>query len=524
MKKSQRDTQSQGRKRSSTRRQFIGAVAGSALVGSSGLQRLFADSYGGRGHFVPDDLINYRDEIEPYVRLLEDTPREDCFGTFVQQMNSGMSYRQLMSTLFLAGIRNIDSAQVGGNLHTVFVVHSAHQLGLDSSIDQRLLPMFWAIDYFKRVQEGGRQIKPMKPFASELPELSRPFDELEQGCIEFDSERIERAMVTLVRTRGAAEVAEPLWRLAARDFIPLGHKAIYMANAWRTLQTIGWQYAEPTLRSLGSSLASYHGSGIFSMENQCYNSNLELARAHSDRLPMNWAGERSDPAFVRKLVPLIRTGDHQAAATLVVDELVSGAIEAQSVWDAVHLAAGEIILRVSNIGSMHGITASNAVHYAFTQASGTETRLLLLLQGVGFVCHFIPFLKEREQTRGTPFPERDLLAIEPVEIAAGETEATEAILDVVSTEPHAAASQALSFASRFNDHRGFLRAARRLVYAKGDEAHRYKFAAAVMEDLPLVSNNWKPHMLAASTQYFCGATLPDSPVMERAREALNDLR
>ena len=96
-----------------------------------------------------------------------------------------------------------------------------------------------------------------------------------------------------------------------------------------------------------------------------------------------------------------------------------------------------------------------------------------------FVCPFIPFLKQREQTRGTPFPERDLLAIEPADIGGSADEAAGRILQIVSSEPMRAAREALSFANRFNDHRGFIRSAKRLIYAKGGEAHRYKFAAAV---------------------------------------------
>ena len=512
-----------------TRRQFLNsavigsAFAGSTIVGPSGFGKLMGrhstDSLN-----VADDLVRYPHEIESIVDLIEKTPREKCFDVFINRMSNGLPYRHLMSALFLAGVRNIDSAHVGGNLHTVFVVHSAHQLGLDSGIDQRLLPMFWALDYFKRVQESGRQTKLMPSFADNLPDVREPFELLENGCVEFDADRIERALITLVRTRGAADIAEPLWRLAARDFIPLGHKAIYMANAWRTLQTIGWQYAEPTLRSLAHSLASYHGEGKFSMENQCYNENWRLAKSSAPRLPANWAGKRSDTTFVKELVEIMRIGKHLEAAKLVIDRLLDGSVQVASVWDAVHLAAGEIVLRQATIGSMHGVTAANAIHYGFTQASKAETRLLLLLQGIGFVCHFIPFMEDRVTTRNQPFPKKNLFEVEPADVANDKGVAINEILDVIENAPELAASRAVGFADKFSDHRQLLQSARRLVYAKGDEAHRYKFAAAIFEDIPLVSLEWRPQMLAAATQYFCASTLSDSPVMIKAREALKRLR
>jgi len=40
------------------------------------------------------------------------------------------------------------------------------------------------------------------------------------------------------------------WRYGARDFRDIGHKAIFVANSYRTLVTIGWRHAEPILRSL----------------------------------------------------------------------------------------------------------------------------------------------------------------------------------------------------------------------------------------------------------------------------------
>ncbi len=44
------------------------------------------------------------------------------------------------------------------------------------------------------------------------------------------------------------------FRYGCRDFRSIGHKAIYVANSLRTLQCIGWQHAEPVLRSLAYAL------------------------------------------------------------------------------------------------------------------------------------------------------------------------------------------------------------------------------------------------------------------------------
>ena len=67
------------------------------------------------------------------------------------------------------------------------------------------------------------------------------------------------AVAALARTAGAQEVFERFCRYGARDFRDIGHKAIYVANSWRTLQTIGWQHAEPVLRSLAYALLEHEG-------------------------------------------------------------------------------------------------------------------------------------------------------------------------------------------------------------------------------------------------------------------------
>jgi hypothetical protein len=76
----------------------------------------------------------------------------------------------------------------------------------------------------------------------------------------WDEAGADAAIAGLVRSAGASEVIELFWRYGARDFRAIGHKAIYAANAWRTLQTIGWRHAEPVMRSLAFALLEHEGT------------------------------------------------------------------------------------------------------------------------------------------------------------------------------------------------------------------------------------------------------------------------
>ncbi len=107
---------------------------------------------------VGPEMVRYRPEIEPVVRWIEETPRAQVFAQAVAQLKDGLSYRALLSGLFLAGIRNIKPRPVGFKFHAVMVINSAHLLGQTSAVSERLRPMFWALDNFKVSQaEDVRQ-------------------------------------------------------------------------------------------------------------------------------------------------------------------------------------------------------------------------------------------------------------------------------------------------------------------------------------------------------------------------------
>ena len=72
--------------------------------------------------------------------------------------------------------------------------------------------------------------------------------------------------------------------------------------------------------------------------------------------------------------------------------------------------------------------------------------------------------------------------------------------------------------------REYLAAAMRLTLAKAGEVHYYKYLAALIEDVPLMSAEWQPHMLAATVFYVKGANDPETAPMRRAREVLGTLK
>src|SRR5207248_3013177 len=62
---------------------------------------------------VSPEMVRFRPEIEPVVRWIEETQREQILDKAVAELKDGLSYRSLLSALFLAGIRNIKPRPVG---------------------------------------------------------------------------------------------------------------------------------------------------------------------------------------------------------------------------------------------------------------------------------------------------------------------------------------------------------------------------------------------------------------------------
>src|SRR5713226_8422512 len=113
-------------------------------------------------------LVRLHPEIEPLVRLLEETPRERVLEEVAARIRRGLTYREVLAALLLAGVRNIQPRPIGFKFHAVLVVNSAHLASLSSPDSDRWLPIFWAIDYFKSaqaqnmVERNGWRMPPVK--------------------------------------------------------------------------------------------------------------------------------------------------------------------------------------------------------------------------------------------------------------------------------------------------------------------------------------------------------------------------
>ncbi len=504
----------------SSRRRFLGTAAG--LGGTLAAHQL--GIFNSLGHVSAADArldsgtVQLDSEIEPLVRLLEDTPRERLLEEVAVRIRSGTSYREVLAALLLAGVRNVEPRpSVGFKFHTVLVVNSAHLASLDSPDEDRWLPIFWALDYFKEAQakdesERGWTMRPVDE--AHVPKPSHARAAFIEAMENWDVEKADVAVAALARSAGSEEVFELFYRFGARDFRSIGHKAIFVANSRRTLQCIGWQHAEPVLRSLAYALLNYDGDNPATNDTEPdrpWRANIELAK----QIPDNWRDGTLDDTATTEMLHELRTSDYDATCRLAAEMLARG-VSPASIWDAAFGSAAELVARSPGIISLHAVTTANALAHAYQTTSNDNTRRMLLLQAVAFV----PLFRQAGISRGSRFADNFIDELQPAEIADNQDTAVEDIFATLSNDETLASQKTLALLDASPNPRALVTAARRLIFAKGSNAHDYKYSSAVLEDYQHLSPAWRNRFLASSMYLLRGSGDRDNGLVARTRAAL----
>jgi hypothetical protein len=459
--------------------------------------------------------VRFTPEIEPLVRLLEDSPRERLLEEVGARVKHGTPYRDVLAALLLAGVRNIQPRPVGFKFHAVLVVNSAHLASQNSPESDRWLPIFWALDQFKSsqardVREGDWTLSAVDESA--VPAADKARAAFVAALESWDVAAVDVATAGLVRTAKPQEVFELFCRYGARDFRDLGHKAIYVANSWRTLQAIGWQHAEPVLRSLAYALQFHEGDNPARRDASADRAGRRHQELVKDISP-GWLEGKLNADATRVLLRTLREESWESAGESVVEWLKRGSAP-QSIWDAIFQGAGELLMRRPGIATLHAVTTTNALHHAFRTATHDETRRFLLLQAAAFIPLF------RATAGLTASSERAIDELEPVEPSSRDTDAVAEIFADVSRDKLLAAKKTFGWLTRSGSAKPFIDAAQRMIYLKGTDSHDYKFSSAALEDYAQISPSMRDRFLAASVFWLKGSGAPDSALVARTRAAI----
>jgi hypothetical protein len=495
------------------RRSFLqsSALGAGSLAFLNGLPAVSADDAK-----MNPNVVQLDPEIEPLVRLIEDTPREKLLEEVAGRVKKGTPYRDVVAALLLAGVRNVQPRpSVGFKFHAVLVVNSALIASLAGPDRERWLPIFWAIDNFKGAQaqnlkESGWRMKPVEEM--KLPPPHRALEAFTKAMDVWDEEAADTAVAALARTAPTDQLFDVFARYGCRDFRDIGHKAIFVANAFRTLEVIGRQHAEPILRSLAYALLHHEGDNPANRDGEPDRPgrrNAELAREFKPE----WPGGKVSAEASGEVLALVRTASDAELSNRVAS-LLNGGVSPRSIWDGLFVAAGELLMRQPGIVGLHTLTTLNALHHNYQTAADEQTRKLQLLQAAAF----LPLFREAMKSRGKVGDERiDTLA--PPE--AVEDTGAEAVFATLSKDKMAAARMAMRVLKQGpQGARNLVDAGRLLTFLKGTDSHDYKFSSAVLEDYSHITPPWRDRFLAASLFWMKGSAGPDAPVVKRTRAAL----
>jgi len=260
-------------------------------------------------------------------------------------------------------------------------------------------------------------------------------------------------------------------------------------------------------------------------------------------LPAGWMAGGADRVATAEVFALLRQGQSELACELAVTQLARG-VGAQPLWDALHIAAAELlILHESDTGMagrpLHANTTVNALHFAFNASSSPRVRLLILLQATAWAGDFVRShlgdqglndtapvdLGNFRASAATTQTVQELFEQLPPRTydlssktkggyalvkRAIRAELGQKVFALVTQEPTAAEL--------------YMQAARSWLCTKATvEAHEFKLPSALFEDYDLVSPEWRARVLAASAHWLHGHQSPDSLLLLHARQEIQKL-
>ena len=483
------------------RRKFLCATGSAAAVGLSGRP--------GLAQTLP--------EAGALHRLLEETPRERVAAELARLIGAGLDRRRTLNALAIATSRRVRPfPHVGFKYHTVLALQSVHLTALSLPGKERWLPVFWALDYFKRAQEAERRqsgwtMGPQPAPVAETVEAARK--SLIDALDRWDLEAVDPAVLDFARLAAPEQLSELLFGYGIRDLRAIGHKAIAVQNVHRLLPLVGPEHAPSMLRSLAAAL-----------QNRGYDPNPATSDLPSDRtwrafqtmlgeVPKTWKLGRRDDAARNELVRTLREVSELDAGRAVID-LLKGGVSTDSIWEALFATAAELVLRRPAVVPVHAQTSANAFHYVFRHARAETTQLLALLQSAAFMPAF---------RRGIANTQPDL-RIDELEPLAVPGNGAEALREAFSELPHdrtSGARKALYYLQQGGSADRLVASARRQLARNGRQAHQFKFTEAALENYgDMEPSAWRDRILAASMAYFTGPATAPSPVAQEALQLL----
>ena len=483
------------------RRMFLRATGGAAAVSLSG--RL------GLAQTLP--------KVGALHRLMEETPHERVAAELAGLIRDGLDHRRTLVALAVATSRRVQPfPHVGFKYHTVLALQSVHVTALNLPGEESWLPVFWALDYFKRAQERERRASGWTMGPEPAP-VAGTVEAARKSLIDaldrWDLEAVDPAVLDFARLARPEQLSELLFRYGIRDLRVIGHKAIAVQNVHRLLPIVGPENAPPVLRSLAAALQNHGNDPNPATSDLPSDRTWREFQAMLGEIPKTWKQGRRNDAARHELVRTLREVSELDAGRAVIDLLKHG-VSTDSIWEGLFATAAELVLRRPSVVPVHAQTSANAFHYVFRHARDETTQLLALLQSAAFMPGFGRRVRNAR-------PDLRIDELEPLAVSGTGAAALRDAFSELPRDRISGARKALHYLQHGGSADMFVAIARRHLARNGRYAHDYKFTEAALENhREMAPTAWRDRILAASMAYFAESATAPSPVSQEALQLL----
>jgi hypothetical protein len=229
-----------------TRRDFLADVGkgmivasiGSGLASELGLGAVQAEESPAKLEFG---------EMEPLVRLMQETPIEKLIPTLVGQLKSGIELRRLVAAAALANARTFGGEDYVG-FHTMMALAPAMHMAEELPKDLQPLPVFKVLyRNTNRIQQhGGRASEVLNAVnPNSLPKVQPGGEALRDAVRQRDTKRAEETFAALAGISPEEALNDAL--LCVEDHTEV-HRVVLPYRSWDMLGLIGKEHAHTLLR------------------------------------------------------------------------------------------------------------------------------------------------------------------------------------------------------------------------------------------------------------------------------------
>ena len=341
-----------------------------------------------------DGKITFGD-MEPMVRLMQDTPADKLMPQLVEKIKNGTSLKTLVAAGALANVRTFAGEDYIG-YHSFMALAPAYEMSKELPEAQQALPVLKVL-YRNTAQmqvRGGHDHEKLHAVeAVAPPEGKQPGELLVEMVRRGDRDGAERTFAALTKNSvgDAYQSLQHAIHDITVDFAYDVHRVVLSWRAWLMLDLAGQQYAHTLLRqSLRYCLLeeNHGGKGIRTQLPKLFDE-YKLAG-------LTLGNREADDAWIDSFSKTIYKSSREQAAEATAAALAEG-ISTESIGEALSLAANMVLLHDpgrtkaqggnKGVGSCHGdsmgVHGSDAINAwrNIARVSNTHNTIASLIVG-----------------------------------------------------------------------------------------------------------------------------------------------